>query len=134
MEVIEKGQDEVCLLPKPRDIVFPEMRENKDMHLLCNKLKGTMSVTDNQDTQNRLVEEFTKKMPDEYSAVSKLNTLIMMTVGQPLWDDIKFVEIKFVCFYLRLRKSINKWHTISTLVWGRWFWTIPFSGQVPNLG
>ena len=71
MEVIEKSQDEVCLLPKPRDIVFPELRENEDMHLLCNKLKGTMSVTDSQDTQDRLVEEFTKKMPDEYNEFSK---------------------------------------------------------------
>ena len=72
MNVIEKSQDEVCLLPKPRDIVFPELRENEDMHLLCNKLKGTMSVTDSQDTQNRLIEEFTKKMPDEYNEFSKL--------------------------------------------------------------
>ena len=71
MEVIEKTQEEVCLLPKPRDIVFPELRENEDMHLLCNKLKGTMSVTDSQDTQDRLVEEFTKKMPDEYNEFSK---------------------------------------------------------------
>ena len=47
------------------------MRENKDMHHLCNKLKGTMSVTDNQDTQNRLVEEFIQKMPDVYDEFSK---------------------------------------------------------------
>ena len=75
MEVIEKSQDEVCLLPKPRDIVFPELRENEEMHLLCNKLKGSMSITDSQDTQNRLVEEFSKKMPDEYNEYSKLSNI-----------------------------------------------------------
>ena len=75
MEVIEKSQDEVCLLPKQRDIVFPELRKNEDMHLLCSKFKGTMSVTDSQDTQNRLVQEFTKKMPDEYNEYSKLSPI-----------------------------------------------------------
>ena len=72
MEIIERNQDDVCLLPKPRDIVFPELRENTDMHLLCNKLKGTMSVTDSQVAQERLVKEFTKKMPDEYNEFSEL--------------------------------------------------------------
>ena len=33
--------DEVCLLPKPRSIVFPEPRSNSDYKLLCNKLKGS---------------------------------------------------------------------------------------------
>ena len=82
MEVIEKSQDEVCLLPKQRDIVFPELRKNEDMHLLCSKFKGTMSVTDSQDTQNRLVQEFTKKMPDEYNEYSKLNPIFRACISK----------------------------------------------------
>lgn len=79
MQIIEKSQDEVCLLPQPRDIVFPEKREASDMHLLCNKLKGTMSVTDSQETQDKLVQEFTQKMPDEYNEYGGLTILLDST-------------------------------------------------------
>ena len=34
MEVIEKSQDEVCLLPKQRDIVFPELRKNEELYVV----------------------------------------------------------------------------------------------------
>ena len=94
MEIIEKSQDEVCLLPKPRDIVFPELRENKDMHLLCNKLKGTMSVTDSQETQNRLVKEFTQKMPDEYNDHSELKISLQLS------STHYFIFISKQCFGL----------------------------------
>ena len=56
--------------------MFPEKREASDMHLLCNKLKGTMSVTDSQETQDKLVQEFTRKMPDEYNEYGELTFLI----------------------------------------------------------
>ena len=75
MEVVEKSQDEVCLLPKPRDTVFPELRGNKDMHHLCSKLKGNMSITDGRETQKRLVQEFKEKLPNEYNEVSKLSNI-----------------------------------------------------------
>ena len=38
MEWIELDKEEVCELPRPKDILFPEYRTNADTHLLCNKL------------------------------------------------------------------------------------------------
>ena len=73
MEIIERSQDEVCLLPKPTDIFFPEKRDNKDTHHLCNKLRGTMSVTDNRATQTRLIKEFFKKLPNDTDHSSEYN-------------------------------------------------------------
>ena len=43
--------DEVCLLPKPRSIGFPEPRSNPDYKLLCNKLKGELTVITRDLTQ-----------------------------------------------------------------------------------
>ena len=39
MEWIEMPAEEVCILPRPRDIIFPEYRTYEDMLLLCNKLR-----------------------------------------------------------------------------------------------
>ena len=58
MEWIEKGVEEVCLLPKPKDVLFPEYRTNENLHLLCNKLGGHITVTDSQLKQDHLVDEF----------------------------------------------------------------------------
>ena len=67
MEWINKGKDEVCLLPQPRNILFPEYRTNSDMHLICNKLKGHLSVSDSQEMQDALIHEFKTQMPKEMS-------------------------------------------------------------------
>ena len=55
--------DEVCLLPKPRSIVFPEPRSNSDYKLLCNKLKGELTVITSDRMQDELIENL-KKIPD----------------------------------------------------------------------
>ena len=52
--------DEVCLLPKPRSIGFPEPRSNSDYKLLCNKLKGELTVI----TSNMKQEELLENLPD----------------------------------------------------------------------
>ena len=65
MEWIEKGVEEVCLLPKPRDTLFPEYRTNEDLTLLCNKLKGQISVVNSQAKQDFMVKEFKRQMPSE---------------------------------------------------------------------
>ena len=72
MEFIEQTMDDVCLLPKPKNTIFPEDRTNRDMHQLCNKLKGHMTVTDGQAKQDRLTEEFKNKMPHLYGVQCKL--------------------------------------------------------------
>ena len=65
MEWIEKGVEEVCLLPKLKDVLFPEYRTNENLHLLCNKLGGQITVVDSQSKQNYLVEEFRRLMPSD---------------------------------------------------------------------
>ena len=66
MEWIEMDMEEVCQLPQPKDIIFPEHRTNEDAHLLCNKLKGHLSVADNQESMSVLIEEFKKQMPEAF--------------------------------------------------------------------
>ena len=67
MEWIEMPAEEVCILPRPRDIIFPEYRTYEDMLLLCNKLSGTLSVTDGQTKQDDLVNEFMRKLPEDFT-------------------------------------------------------------------
>ena len=66
MEWIEKSVEDVCLLPKPKDVVFPEDRTNEEMHLLCKKLRGHMSVTDSQAKQDVLAKEYQRMLPEKY--------------------------------------------------------------------
>ena len=61
---IEREMKELCLLPQPKDIPFPEDRTNADYHLFCNKLKGHLSVADTQSKMDALIEEFKMQMPD----------------------------------------------------------------------
>ena len=58
--------EDVCLLPQPKDIVFPEDRTNQEMHLLCNKLRGHMSASDSQAKQDALAVEYKRMMPEKY--------------------------------------------------------------------
>ena len=66
MAWIERDMKEVCLLPQPKDIIFPESRTNANFHLLCNKLKGHLSVADTQSKMDALIEEFKRQMPDAF--------------------------------------------------------------------
>ena len=63
---IEKDMKDVCLLPQPKDIIFPESRSNPDFHLLCNKLNGHLSVAETQSKMDALIEEFKLKMPEAF--------------------------------------------------------------------
>ena len=64
MEWIEKDLNDVCLLPQPKDIFFPEERSNLDTHILCNKLGGHLSVADGLHKQEILFQELKRRIPD----------------------------------------------------------------------
>ena len=94
MEWIEKGVEEVCLLPKPKDVLFPEYRTNENLHLLCNKLGGHITVVDSQSKQDYLVEEFQRLMPatgylsgrfDYFIIVTNLKTFTMVNSNVLGW-------------------------------------------------
>ena len=58
--------EEVCQLPQPKDILFPEYRTNTDTHILCNKLKGHLSVANTRDKMNLLIDKFKRHMPEAF--------------------------------------------------------------------
>ena len=64
MTWIEKDMEEVCLLPQPKDILFPEYRTYEDFNLLCNKVNGHISVADSQSKMNALIEDLKMQMPE----------------------------------------------------------------------
>ena len=66
IEWIERTREDVCLLPKPRDIIFPESRTFTDSSLLCSKLKGHMSVVDSSAKQDTLAAEFMRVIEHDY--------------------------------------------------------------------
>ena len=66
IEWIERTRDDVCLLPKPRDIIFPESRTFTDSGLLCSKLKGHMSVVDNIEKRDDMAAEFMRVIEHDY--------------------------------------------------------------------
>ena len=66
IEWTERSRDDVCLLPKPRDIIFPESRTFTNSIQFCNKLKGHMSVTDSPAKQAALAEEFMRVIEHDY--------------------------------------------------------------------
>ena len=67
MEWIDMLAEDVCILPRPMDIIFPEYRTYEDMLLLCNKLSGSLSVTDGQTKQDDLINEFKRKLPEDFT-------------------------------------------------------------------
>ena len=67
-----KSQEEVCLLPEQRDIVFPELRSYHDTKLLCKKVGGKMTVVTNDDMQKNLVEIFKKTLAEKYYDMGKV--------------------------------------------------------------
>ena len=66
IEWIERTRDDVCLLPKPRDIIFPELRTFTDSILLCSKLNGHMSVVDSPAKQADLAAEYMRVIEHDY--------------------------------------------------------------------
>ena len=59
-------EEDVCLLPKPRHIVFPEPRTYHDTQLLCKKVGGRITVVTDNKMQNGLVETFKKTLAEKY--------------------------------------------------------------------
>ena len=59
--------EDVCLLPKPKHVVFPEKRSNADSKRLCNKLKGELTVITSEKMQDELVNSYKTSIPEQYS-------------------------------------------------------------------
>ena len=66
MVIDNKTEEDVCLLPKKRDIVFPELRTYHDTKRLCKKVGGKMTVVTDDEIQKRLVETFKKTLAEKY--------------------------------------------------------------------
>ena len=66
-----KTEEEVCLLPKPRDILFPELRFYHDAKLLCKKVGGEITVVVSDEMQRGLVETFKKNLADKWEDLGK---------------------------------------------------------------
>lgn len=63
----EINLEEVCQLPKPQDIVFPERRSMIDSKLLCTKLGGKLTVVTDQKKQDELIRKFNSKLAGVYA-------------------------------------------------------------------
>ena len=62
----EINLEEVCQLPKPKDVVFPERRSMIDSKLLCTKLGGKLTVVIDQRKQDELIRKFNTKLAGMY--------------------------------------------------------------------
>jgi hypothetical protein len=63
----EMNISSICQIPKPRDVLFPQLRTMSESRLLCNKLKGQMTLVDSAETQEKLNDMFQKMLPDRIS-------------------------------------------------------------------
>ena len=62
MSIEQWSLDTVCILPEPRDVVFPETMTVPNSKLLCNKLGGKMTVVSGQTHQDELIAYFNYHM------------------------------------------------------------------------
>ena len=67
MDAEDWSLDTVCILPEPRDVVFPGTKTVPDTKLLCNKLGGKMTVVKDQVHQNELITYFNNHMGGQNS-------------------------------------------------------------------
>lgn len=63
--------DEVCQLPKPTDVLFPEKRNMSDFKLLCDRMGGHVTVVNSTEKQSRLVKQFGEELPGQYGPNGK---------------------------------------------------------------
>ncbi len=75
--------EEVCNVPEPIDVLLPEKRKYREHQLMCNKLKGNVTVVRSEEMQKRLIDLFMEKTP---------------------FQDKKYREVK--CFYIALADSL----------------------------
>ena len=57
---VSKTEEEVCQLPEPEDILFPEQRTYSDAKLICEKVGGQMTVVNSNHMLRKLVDTFKK--------------------------------------------------------------------------
>ena len=58
---VKRTEEEVCQLPKPEDILFPEQRTYSAAKLMCEKVGGKLTVVDSDQKLKKLVNIFKKK-------------------------------------------------------------------------
>ena len=63
----EIDMEEVCQLPKPQDVVFPERRSMTDSKLMCTKLGGKLTVVNDLKKQDELIARFNTKLAGIYT-------------------------------------------------------------------
>ena len=63
----EINLEEVCQLPKPKDVVFPERRSMTDAKLFCTKLGGKLTIVSDQRKQDELIRKFKTKLAGMYT-------------------------------------------------------------------
>ena len=81
----EIDMEEVCQLPKPQDVIFPERRSMMDSKLLCTKLGGNLTVVTDQRKQEELIRKFNAKLAGIY------------TLGERKLKRIHLLSITSVC-------------------------------------
>ena len=58
MRVLEYSEEDVCVPPKPGDVMFPELRNFTAHAAICRLMRGRPTVVTSQEQQTRLVKEF----------------------------------------------------------------------------
>ena len=58
---VKKTEEEVCQLPEPEDILFPEQRTYYTAKLMCEKVGGKMTIVDSDQKLRKLLNTFKKK-------------------------------------------------------------------------
>jgi hypothetical protein len=53
----------VCQLPEPKDVLIPEPRTVPDLKLLCEKIKGKVTVIKTYERQKDLIGKFIEFFP-----------------------------------------------------------------------
>ena len=59
--------EEVCQLPKPEDVIFPEKRSYVGHQRMCNKMRGRVTVVKSDPMMDRLIDVFKATLPNHYS-------------------------------------------------------------------
>ena len=68
------SSDKLCDIKSlPADVLFPERRTMPDHRLLCNTMKGTVAVAEDQEATRSLVEKFYKGFPEFRSDDSEIS-------------------------------------------------------------
>ena len=82
-ELGRRTQEEVCKLPDPRDVAFPERRTYEKHNLLCKAINGKVTVITSEDFQARFTDMFLSTIPK--SILSSSLTFLQVWAG---WDDV----------------------------------------------